>query len=149
MADARRRPGLSRRGRSQLEAEFRATTYRIETGEEPIDLRIGESSSALDALLHRLAAARWAFISAANPGAQATADDINARRHNELLAVLQAAGYLLLPGCGVPAASHWRPEPSWFVIDIRPEDALALARRFRQVALVAGERGSAPQLIWC
>ena len=149
MADARRRPGLSRHARARLETDFRATTYRIETGEEAIDLRIGEPSLALDALLQRVATTRWAFLSAANPDAQASPDDINAHRHNELQAVLQADGYRLLPGCGLPASARWRPEPSWFVLGIRLEVAIALARRFKQLALVAAERGNAPQLIWC
>jgi hypothetical protein len=140
---------VSRRWRPGLEKAFLATTYRIEPGEEPIDLRIGEPSPALDALLQRLDASRWAFLSAANPDAQSLPADINAQRQNELQAVITAEGYRVLPGCGLPANSSWRPEPGWFVAGITLQDAVALARRYRQLAIVTGERGSAPQLIWC
>lgn len=149
MADAGRCHRLTERARAQLEADFLATTYRIETSAGPIDLRIGESSDALDSLLLQEAARDWAFISAANPGARPMPDEINARRHNALRAALDADSYPLLPGQGLPASPRWKPEPSWFVMGVPLQRAVALARNFGQLAIVAGERGSAPKLIWC
>jgi hypothetical protein len=149
VADSGGDRGLNARQRARLEPVFLATTYRIHADEGPIDLRIGQPSPALEVLLDRHGASAWAFISAANPRAAQAPDSVNAQRHDELRAVLQTQGHVPIEGHGVPASEGWRPEPSWFVLDIPIARAKMLARRFDQLALVAGIRHGTPRLIWC
>ncbi len=55
----------------------------------------------------------------------------------------------VLPGAGVGTGGDWPPEPSLLILGIREEDALHLARRFGQNAIVAGTLGEPARLVWC
>jgi hypothetical protein len=132
-----------------LQAEFLATTYRVDAPQGPIDLRIGQPSPLLDALLEHHRAVSWAFISGANPQAAEAPESVNAERHGALHAMIEAEGFSSIEGHGLPASDAWRPEPSWFVAGIALDHAITLARRFDQLALVAGLRHGCPRLIWC
>ena len=148
MANAAAGP-LTKEERTRLEAAFVATTYRIAASAGPVDLRIGRPAPALDALLDGFGALSWAFISASNPRASALPEAVNVTRHQALHALLTEQGYRVIEGFGIPDTQDWKTEPGWFVAAIGREAAVALAGRFEQVALVFGERGKPPLLLWC
>jgi hypothetical protein len=133
-----------------LDAAFRATTYRVfPAGEPPIDIRIGVASERLDALLAAQCGDTWAFITAWNPGAQPLPARENAARHAELLALLCERGLRTLQGSGIPSEPGWTAEESVLVVGIGKAEAIAIARRFGQVAVVTGARGAAAELVYC
>ena len=133
----------------ELDRAYRATTYRVYVAGGEIDIRIGERSAALDGLLEERRASSWAFITAWNPGSRALAEDENAKRQAELLALLRERGFERLEGSGIPARADWQPEESVLVLDVDRDDAVGIARQFGQVAIVAGERGGAAALVYC
>lgn len=129
---------------------YRATTYRVLVpGEEPIDLRIGECSHMLDGLLAKHGCDSWAFITAWNPHSQQRAAEENARRQAELVSVIRERGWIFLEAMGIPADPKWQPEASVLVLGIPREEAVEIATRFRQNAIVVGERGGMAELVYC
>jgi hypothetical protein len=133
-----------------VDAAFRATTYRVfVTHEAPIDLRIGERSARLDALLEKHAIETWAFITAWNPGSHRIPAEENEARQAALLSLLRERGLHFFDGSGIPADSAWQAEPSVLVLGISVDDAVELGRRFDQLAIVAGQCGKAADLIYC
>jgi hypothetical protein len=55
----------------------------------------------------------------------------------------------LIPGEGVDPAGDWPAEASVLILDIERDEALKLGRLWEQNAIVCGERGGVPQLLWC
>ena len=133
-----------------LDAEYRATTYRVFVpGADAIDLHVGEASAALDALLEGHAAQTWAFVTAWNPASRRLSAEENQSRQAKLLWEVRARGWRSLEGAGVPVRSDWQPEASLLVVGLSKDDAVALGRRFGQNAIVAGQLGEPAELIYC
>lgn len=135
--------------RTRLEAAYRATTYRIFAPAGPIDLRIGEFSPALAALLRDAGVDCWAIVTAWNPGSSVQDLAVNAAAQLRLQEWLSGNGYRWLPGENRAEAGGWPPEATCFVFGISEAAARTCACLFQQNALVAssGEVGS--QLVWC
>lgn len=133
-----------------IEAAFRATTYRVFGPDgPPIDLRIGGRSVRLDALLERYGCTQWAFVTAWNPGSQPLSAAENAPRQNALIDLLRERRLRWLDGSGIPDRSDWQAEPSVLALGINRDEAVALGRRFGQLAVVVGKCGSAAELVYC
>jgi hypothetical protein len=128
---------------------YRATTYRVFVPRaEPIDLRIDEPSAALDVLLDGENVRTWAFITAWNPGSRQLPREENDKRQAALASSIERHSWRFLNGVGIPARQDWQAEESFLVLGISSEAALALAKRFGQNAIVAGERGGAALLLY-
>lgn len=130
-------------------AAYRATAFRVEDPAGPFDIRVGASCPALDALLARVGARRWAYVTAHNPGGLPRDAAVNAADERRLEARVQEAGLAAIPGRGIGADGTWPPEASLLILDIARDDAIALAREFGQEALVVGERGAPASLVFC
>jgi len=130
------------------EAAYRATTYGVADGAHRLAIRIGERCAALDALLAERGAGEWAYLTAWNPGGQPAAPEANAAAQARLEAELAAAGRACLRGAS-RGDGGWPPEPSLLVLGLPRAEALALARRHGQEALVVGRRGAAAELVFC
>ena len=133
-----------------LRRAFIASSYcaRLPTGAW-LHLRIGEASPWLDARLARQGRERWSFLHAVNPGSLQLDDEENARRHRELAAALRADAAEWHEGFSRADAGDWPDEPGYLVLDLELSVAVALARRFGQLAIVAGVRGSPAELHAC
>ena len=135
---------------ARMDAAYRATAYRVLVpGEAPIDVRVGEASARLDALLAHYRVEAWAFITAWNPGSKPVTAEENAARDAELLEAIEAGGWRFYEGAGIPPQPDWSAEASLLVLGISREDAVALGRRFGQNAIVAGQAGAMAELIYC
>ncbi len=134
--------------RKSLEAAYLQTTYRVSSATGPVDIRIGIRNGSLDRLLEAHQVREWAFVTASNPGSRASPEHENARRNAELEQVLREAGLQYLHGSGVPDESGWQPERSYLVLGITKPDAIAMAKRWGQCAIVWGTFGNAPELVW-
>jgi hypothetical protein len=132
----------------RLEAAYLRTTYRVSTANGPVDIRIGVRNSALDRVLDEHRASECVFVTASNPGSLANSEYENARRNAELEQALREAGLPYLQGSGVPDVSGWQAEDSYLVLGMSKPDAIALAKRWGQCAVVWGTRGSTPELVW-
>lgn len=89
----------------------------------------------------------WAFITAWNPMSQPLPLQENRERAARLAAELGARA--VLAGLGVPDEPGWTPEESLLVLGIGIDDAVALARRYMQRAIVAGDYGGPARLVEC
>ena len=134
--------------RQGLERAYLETTYRVLCASDPIDIRIGVPNAALDAMLQARGVHNWAFVSASNPRSQMTPDEDNARRHGEMTRSLHAERRLFVDALGVPDHADWTPERSVLIFGIERSEALALARRWQQYAIVYARRGELPELVW-
>lgn len=131
-----------------LEAAYRATAYCVDLPQGGVSLRLGEVSPALVAALAVRGVGQWAILCAANPAAQRLTEAENARRFGELYDCLADAGYDCWLGVNLADAGDWPPEASVCVPGLPREEALRLAARFGQNAIVAGDARGVPELVW-
>lgn len=133
----------------ELLTAYRRTHYTVTTPAGTLVLRIGEPSAALDQLLDSRDCLDWAYLTACNPGSRMLSAEANMRRQQALESRLATEGFVFYRGVGIPDAEqdgHWPPEASVLVLDIDPDRATRLARRYGQLAFVGGRRGEAPLL---
>ena len=124
------------------------TIYRVVGTAQPVDIRIGHCSAALDELLKECGVREWAFVTASNPRSRRLPDRDNARRNAEMKQSLQQAGWCALEGMGVPCDGQWQPEASVLILGIDRDAAMKLALRWEQNAFVRGEIGQPAELLW-
>ena len=136
--------------REALRNAYLQTTYRVcvATNAEPVDIRIGVVSPALDRLLQAHQVCEWAFVTASNPRSQELADSDNAQRNDAMKQSLRDAGWRYLEAVGLPDHAGWRQEQSVLILGIGQHAAMALARRWQQNAIVCGKTGAPPELVW-
>jgi hypothetical protein len=125
-----------------LEA-YKSTTYQ--TQDPVISLRIGEISEEADALMLKLEASTYCFITAHNPFSKGLSDLENNERQVELLKDLKE--YKTIEGAGVPADKSWSPEPSFLVVGISRDESIRLSKKYEQNAIVFGELGGVAELV--
>jgi hypothetical protein len=128
-----------------LDAYWR-TDYRVLLA-EPIVLRIGERSAALDGMLTTHDSQFGLFVSAWNPQSRPLSVLENAARHAELVRGLRARNQRWLPALGADTAGAWPSEESVFVLDATVLAADRLMTEWDQNAAVWVEHGKAPALV--
>ncbi len=129
--------------RSKLEAFYRATAYRVFLPTGALTLRIGQESPAVMA-----GYAPWAILTACNPNSQPLSNAENAQRQSALEGALLELGFEPYAGENVADDGQWPVEESCLVAGISVEQALALAGKFSQNAIVHCKAGQVPCLVW-
>ena len=130
-----------------LDAAFRATCYRVDSAAGQFDLRIGVVNRAFDDFLRAQGARRWGLITAHNPGG-VRCDDQNAARQQALLSRIESLSWSWLPACHLADDGCWPAESGVLILGIGEAALGALAVEFSQAAVVYGELGEAPRLVW-
>lgn len=130
------------------EAAFRATTYRVETPGRCFDLRIGQRDPAFDDFLRAQGVSFWGILTACNPGAEQLPAAENQHRQDGLRVRLASLDCRILDACNVADDEDWPAEPSYLILQADEEILRALAAEFSQLAVVCGDAGSAPRLLW-
>lgn len=133
---------------TELEALYKATTYRVFLPGGICELRIGQPCETLRCWLETGGYKEFAIITAHNPGGQPVAAAQNAERQAELECELIEGNYEPYAGENVADDAAWPVEESCFVADIAAEDACALAEEFGQNAIVFGTADGVAQLLW-
>jgi len=133
----------------ELWSAYESTRFEANVGGEPVAVRIGETSSSLDAILRQREHAVWVFITAWNPASAALAAEDNARRNRDLLKQLKGDGYVVFAGAGVPADPGWNAEESYLALGVSRDAAIQLGRAFGQNAVVWGQLGQPAELLDC
>lgn len=116
-------------------ASFADAVYRVHDGPTCIELRIGETSAAMAALLTRHGARHAGLVTGENPFGQVQSDQANAAANAALATAIDALGLPRLPADGGSEDGSWH-EPGFLVIGGEGEPVAALALRFRQAAWV-------------
>lgn len=130
-----------------LDAAFRATTYRVTTPVGVFDLRIGQIDRGFDDFLCRQGASRWCIVTACNPGGVLCAEG-NPARHGRLAQHLSACGLAHFPSRNIADDGAWPDESGFLILHYSEFEACRLAAEFAQLAVVCGECGDAPRLVW-
>lgn len=133
---------------SELEAAYKATTYRVFLPSGMCELRIGEPNETLRCWLETADCDSFALITAHNPGGEPADDARNAERQSQLECELLEGNYEPYAAQHEADSGAWPDEESCFVPDISVEDACALAADFGQNAVVCGGPDGVPQLVW-
>src|SRR5574343_256933 len=133
---------------SDLEAAYRATTYRVFLPGGMCDLRVGVANEALRCWLETAGCTQFAIITAYNPGAVVVTDAVNAERQAQLECDLLEGNYEPYAAENLPDAADGPAEEGCFVPDLAPEDACALAADYGQNAVIGGGADGVPHLIW-
>lgn len=128
-----------------LRSQYETTRYLVHYAGGTIDARIGAPNPELDRLLAAEDAASGVFITAMNPGSEARGAAENASANQALAEALRL--WKALPHDGIAPDNSWL-ETGFFALDLPRAEAVALARRFGQNAIVWCERGRAPALLF-
>jgi hypothetical protein len=110
-------------------------------------LRIGQSSSDLDALLRRTGHDCAVFITAWNPMCRSLSDSDNDDRQQALLCELHFRKLRWVPGIGKHPTNGWPGEASLLVLGVQRSDAEDLVKMFEQMACLFCLEGEPVQLI--
>lgn len=140
-----RHPAAGPSLRSRLEAPYRATRYEVMGPGGKRILRVDEPAGLDEALG---GAEGFALITAANPGSRLLSPGANALRQAELAGELAARGLAWWPSVAIDPAGAWPPEEGALVPGLAEAEALALARRFGQAAILHGSPGGPVRLVW-
>ena len=115
-----------------------------------ICIRVGEENTDLEALLKDKSVRSWAYLTAFNPGGSDPLPlEENERRQYELEQIVAKTYRLLYRGEGIGDGGDWPPEASVLVLGIGREEAVELAERFGQRAIVFGKVGEPAELVDC
>jgi hypothetical protein len=133
----------------QLLEAYRRTSFIIEAPHCEINLRVGEPSQAIDALLESYDATTCAFITAWNPGSVRVEASYNKQQQADLVQIVQSLRLTFLPGRGVGKNTDWPPEESILVIGVDQDEALKIGRTFGQLAIVFKKIHQPTELLLC
>lgn len=133
---------------TDLDQAYRATTYRVFLPGGALELRVDAANPALEAWLREEGIEEWAVVTAANPASQPLSARENAERQAQLEVSLLEEGFEPYAGENVADDPAWPVEESCFIPDISREEAVALAQQFGQNAILWGEAGGLPRLVW-
>lgn len=125
---------------------YRQTDFVVVHDGAEFAVHLGEASARLDRLLAELGASSGIFITAWNPFSQAQSAEQNAAANARMAALFERRGIRALPHVGRSRASDW-VEEGFFALDLDPTDALAIARQFRQHAVVHAPAGAPAKLL--
>jgi len=129
-----------------LRKAYLQTAYVVRAPQGVHALRIGAHHPAFDAELEAVGARCWAVVTAWNPGSLLRGADENARAQGELLRAIAELGLSGWAAEGKADGGGWREE-SVCILELEPAGAVALGRRFGQLAVVVGQRSGAAQLL--
>jgi len=130
-------------------AAYLAAHYTV--NESPLGafvIRCGEQSPEVATLLTDERVGQWAFVTAENPGSAPLDRRANAERMRQLRAAVEALGFRHYPGRGESPGGDWPAEASLLVLGIPEAEAVALGRRFAQLAILTGSRDEPARLVW-
>lgn len=133
---------------NDLEAAYRATTYRVFLPGGICELRPGVACETLRCWLETAGATCFAIVTAYNPGSQAVSAEQNALRQAQLECELLEAGFEPYAGENIADDGEWADEESCFIADISLDEAIALAEEYGQNAIVCGTGDGVPELVW-
>jgi hypothetical protein len=133
-----------------LQRAYAAAEYRVHLANAWLLLRIGHADALADGRLREEAGVRshWAILTPFNPRSRAAGAWANQRRLGTLIAHLDAAGQRWRPSSNSAAGGTEPVELGVLWCDPPPGAAVAMARRYRQNAIVTGRLGAPTQLQW-
>jgi hypothetical protein len=138
--------------RASLETAYRNADYRVQLPLGDLLLKADRPCESSDRRLREEAGvhSHWAILTPCNPGSQALPAEVNRKRLDQLLQMLQALGIRHFSSVNRDPQRRWRwpDEPGFLLCDAPAGEAERLGLRFRQHAILGGLLGQAPRLQW-
>lgn len=128
------------RERTALARLYEQAVYMVELPTGQVEFRVGAAPDG------PLPEGPLAIVTAWNPGLERPSEADNRKANERLRKVLNQNGWIFYPACGRSEDGR-HGEPSFAVMDIEPEQALALARQFEQAAVLYWD-GVRARLLW-
>ena len=122
---------------------YKATNYLVP--EFDLCIKIDQLSRDLNDLCERLKISSWAFITAFNP--QSKLLDLNDNQERNRALKNNLKDYDFFHALGQSHDQKWPVEESFFILNINCEQALLLAKKYQQNAIVFGLQASQAKLI--
>lgn len=122
---------------------YNQAEYYVDGFDEP--LRVGEVHIGINDLLKHYDVSSWCFIIAWNPLSVELSSEENTKRNEGLFAYLR--DYQIVQGKGRDPSGKWTPEQSFLALGISRKEAIDLAVKFGQRAIVYGEVSQPAKLI--
>jgi hypothetical protein len=116
-------------------AAYKATLFNVLTS-PPFTLKVNTTSESLKHLFQQHQASSAAFITAFNPYSEPLKEDENIQRNRALLTDLEVFHTPIFEGIGCDPDGVWPGEPSYLVLNIAKNDAIAVANKYQQNAIV-------------
>ncbi len=136
------------KSRTELEAAYRATTYRVYLPQGLLELRLDQVEPVLQQWLHARKISCFALLTAHNPASENCTPEDNADWQAQLECELLEGNYEPYATEHCADADAWPVEEGCFVPELQAEDALALAEAYGQLAVVVGGQDGVPRLAW-
>lgn len=134
--------------KESLLQKYLASLYCYRDAGDEIVIHVGVRSRELAALQRSRGVESSAYMTAWNPGSKALDKAENRSRNEDLRRDAQALGLAVLEGEGRSPARDWCEE-SFLILGITRESALALARKYGQVAFLHVGGEGVPELVIC
>jgi hypothetical protein len=132
-----------------LIAAYRQTRFRCELPDGPVELQVDRPDLLLDRQMRAASAASAAIVTAFNPQSLRCAEADNRIAHRLLLAAVDATGWQYFGSAAIDPTGTWPVEEGLLVFGIGREEAVLLARAFRQNAIVFIGADTVPRLVMC
>jgi hypothetical protein len=127
---------------------YRETEYHVASPEGSLTFRVGQENSNNDMLLIGAGVERWAVVTAWNPHSQQRSWEENDEAQDRLKKTIESQGFKWWEAAGTHPSNDWPAEESCLILNIAPHDARELCREFEQLAVLFGETGDAPWLLF-
>jgi hypothetical protein len=136
--------------RADWETAYRNADYRVQLPLDELLLKVDRHRPNDDLRLRQEAGIRshWAIVTPCNPGSRAQSAAANQARSEELAGMLQALAIPCFKSINRDPQEQWPDEPGFLLCDPPPGLAENLGRRFEQNAILCGNLGEAPRLLW-
>lgn len=132
-----------------LDIAYRRTLYCICTADTEIVLRVDHYDPLAENRLLSLCPFRhWSILTPFNPGSRLMTPTENSERLEELVARLNRQHQRWLPTVNRDPEGRWPDETGTFLCNPPPQLTESLGHQFGQFAVLRGQIGQAPHLIW-
>jgi hypothetical protein len=132
--------------RDKIDA-YLATNYMTGSGDDAFTMRIGTTSTDIEAIYKRDNLNCCLFITAFSPFGKQQSDLDNELAHAELGNELLAITTHVIEGVGAEPTGGWKPEKSFLAFGIGEQLSRELGAKYRQDAVVWVGENAIPQLL--
>ncbi len=133
---------------TELEAAYRATTYRVFLPAGLCELRLEQQSETLRDWLETDGAESFAILTAHNPDAKKFDQATNMARQSQMEIELLEAGHEPYAGENEADSGDWPAEETCFIANISLPAAREIGAKYGQNAIVHGLADGIPRLVW-
>ena len=128
----------------QLDRAYRGACYEV----NDYTLKIGQPHPNFDRWLAEVHYSTYLIVTAHNPESLLLPAAENLARELQLIHFAEAHGLTFIPSRASDPTGAWAAETGLCLLDVSRADGYAIGRRFAQNAVVEGERGGLPRLVW-